>query len=241
MKNFIAAVQFLTIFRIRRTDVFEPPKMIPYFPVVGLLVGLLLVGVDALAGLLWPRPVAAVVDLLFMVWVTGGLHLDGLGDTADGLYGNRPAEKALAIMKDSRVGAMGVMAIVLGLAVKWGGLAAVDSQRALVLLTVPGFARGSQLLGMRLLPYGRPEGLGQDFCGIPLGLYDFRGLVLTIGVALFAGFRGIVLIVGFFLVSFGVIMFYRRRMNCITGDMLGALAEISESALFLIAAVGGSF
>jgi len=241
MKNFISALQFLTVLRIRRSDEFNPAKMLPHFPLVGLFIGLLLVGVDALAGSIWPRPVAAVIDVLFLAWVTGGLHLDGLGDTADGLYGRRPTEKALAIMKDSRVGAMGVIAIFMGLGVKWGGLAAVDSQRALVLLTVPAFARSAQLLGMRLLPYGRPEGLGRDFCGVPLGIFDFRGLVLTIGLALFAGGRGLLLILAFFLITGGVVLFFKRRVNCITGDMLGALAEICEAGLFLVAAAGGSF
>jgi len=241
MNNFISALQFLTVFRVRRTDEFNPEKMLPHFPLVGLLIGLLLVGVDALAGMIWPRPVAAVLDIFFLVWVTGGLHLDGLGDTADGLYGTRPTEKALAIMKDSRMGAMGVAAIFLGLGVKWGGLAAIDTQRALVLLTVPAFARGSQLLGIRMLPYGRPEGLARDFCGVPLGLYEFRGLLLPIGLALFAGGRGILMILVFFLLSSGVILFFKRRVNCITGDMLGALCEICEAGLFLVAAAGGSF
>jgi adenosylcobinamide-GDP ribazoletransferase len=179
--------------------------------------------------------------VVLLAVLTGALHLDGVADSADGLYGQRPREKALAIMKDSRVGAMGVMAIFLGLAVKWGGLSAIDSQRALVLLTVPAFARSSQLMGMRFLPYGRPEGLGRDFCSVPLNLFDFRGLLLTIGLAFFAGGRGLLLILVFFLITFGVILFFKRRVNCITGDMLGALCEINEAALFLIAAAGGAF
>lgn len=241
MQNFIATLQFLTVFRIRRMYEFNPGNMLPHFPLVGLFIGLLLVGVDALAGMMWPRPVAAMVDILFLVWVTGSLHLDGLGDTADGLYGQRPTEKALTIMKDSRMGAMGVVAIVLGLGIKWGGLAAIDSQRTLVLLTVPAFARSSMLFGLKLLPYGRQEGLGRDFSGLPLRCYEFRGLFLTVGLAFFAGGRGIVLILAFFLISALVILFFKRRLNCITGDMLGALTEICEGGLFLIAAAGGTF
>jgi adenosylcobinamide-GDP ribazoletransferase len=241
MKHFIGALQFLTLIRIRRVQEFEPGRILPYFPAVGLLVGLLLVGVDALACMLWPRPVAALLDLLFLCWITGGLHLDGLGDSMDGLYGRRPVDKALAIMKDSRMGAMGVMAICFGLGIKWGGLAAVESQRAIALLTIPAFGRSSMLLGIRMLPYGRSEGVGRDFFRSPLGLTDFWGVLLPVGFAFFAGGRGICLILAFILISIGVILFYKRRMNCITGDMAGALCEIVEAGLFLVAAAGGRF
>jgi adenosylcobinamide-GDP ribazoletransferase len=111
----------------------------------------------------------------------------------------------------------------------------------LVLLTVPAFARSSQLLGMRFLPYGRPEGLGRGFCAVPLTLFDFRGLLLTIGLACFAGGRGLLLILAFFIITGGVILFFKRRVNCVTGDMLGALCEILEASLFMIAAAGGTF
>jgi adenosylcobinamide-GDP ribazoletransferase len=133
------------------------------------------------------------------------------------------------------------MAIFFGLGLKWGGLAAIDSQRALVLLTVPAFARSSQILGMRLLSYGRSEGLGEGFCEVPLRFIDYRGLILTIGLALFAGWRGICLILAFFLITGGVVLFYKRRVNFITGDMVGALGEICEAGLFVIAAAGGEF
>jgi len=241
MKNFVGALQFLTIFRVRRMDEFDPGKILPYFPLVGLLIGLLLVGVDSLVGMIWPRPVAALLDLLFMVWVTGGLHMDGLGDTVDGLYGRRPVEKALDIMKDSRMGAMGVMAIFFGLGIKWGGLAAIDSHRALVLLAAPAFSRSSQLIGIRLLPYGRTDGLGKDFFRAPLDRFDFWGVLLPVGLAFFMGGRGICLILAFLLITGGVILFYKKRVNCITGDMVGALGEICEAALFLTAAAGGAF
>ena len=80
-------------------------------------------------GKAWSQPVASILDVFLLVIITGALHLDGLGDTADGLYGRRPVEKALAIMKDSRIGAMGVVAIICGLAIKWGGLSGLDADR----------------------------------------------------------------------------------------------------------------
>jgi len=87
MRHFISAIQFITIIPMGRADAFEPPKMIPYFPVVGLCLGILAALFDQLATALWSRPVASLLDVLFLAVVTGAFHLDGLGDSADGLLG----------------------------------------------------------------------------------------------------------------------------------------------------------
>ncbi|MFH0729416.1 MAG: adenosylcobinamide-GDP ribazoletransferase [Pseudomonadota bacterium] len=240
MSGFISALQFLTVFRLRENEAFRPDKMLPFFPVVGLCIGALLACFDALIGLFWAGSIASLLDVLFLAWVTGALHLDGLGDTADGLYGSRPKEKALSIMKDSRIGAMGVVAIFFGLTVKWGALSDVDTGRMIALLVVPAFARTSLLFGTRFLVYGRDDGTGKDFFSSRIPGSSFWGLSLPVFFSLFMGGKGIFMIGGFFLLTGGVILFYKRRINCITGDMLGAMNEICEAGLFLVAAMGGA-
>ncbi len=220
---------------------FTPSRMLPYFPVVGLMIGVLLALVDHVAGLFWPRFAVSVIDLVFLVWVTGALHLDGLGDTADGLYGNRPVEKALDIMKDSRVGAMGVVAIICGMTVKWAGLSAVDTGRTLVLVAVPALSRGAMAIAVRFLPYGRPEGLGRGFFEERVSWHAMSGLLVPAGLLLFLGLRGVLVLAVFVCLNLGMLHWYRRRVNCITGDMLGALNEVCEAALFLFAGAGGLF
>jgi len=239
MKRLRAAFQFITILPAGKPVDFDPTGMIPFFPVVGLLLGGLLAVFDLLVTQLWSPPVVAILDVLFLIWITGAFHIDGLGDMADGLYGNRPREKALAIMKDSRVGAMGLVAIVSGLAVKWGGISEMEAHRSLLLWVIPAFARGSMIFGFRYLPYGRPEGgTGHDFFKEKPKKAAFIGLLIPILFSLLAGWRGVLVILVFFMVTFGMLMFYKKRMGCITGDMLGAMSEITESALFLTAGLG---
>ncbi|MEA3437195.1 MAG: adenosylcobinamide-GDP ribazoletransferase, partial [Thermodesulfobacteriota bacterium] len=115
MKNLIAAIQFITIIPMGKSGKFDPEKMVPFFPLVGIILGLLVALLDQIFLLLWSKPVASLLDVLFLIIITGAFHLDGLGDTADGLYGRRTKEKALSIMKDSRIGAMGIVAIICGL------------------------------------------------------------------------------------------------------------------------------
>ena len=240
MKGFLSAVQFITILPWGRAETFEPPRMIPYFPMVGIALGILLALFDHVAVRIWGRPVGSLLDVIFLAALTGAFHIDGLGDAADGLLGQRPKEKILAIMKDSRLGTMGLMAIVGGLSIKWAGIAGLDANRSLVLIMVPAYARASMLFGMRYLPYGRPDGgTGLDFFRDKIKASAFWGLSVPVVLSVLLGWQAIWLNLCFAALTAGLIRYYRRRVGCITGDMLGAMTEITEAALFLLISIGG--
>ncbi len=241
MRHFISAIQFITIIPMGRTDSFEPIKMIPYFPIVGLFLGLLTAVFDQLTTAVWSEPVASLLDVLFLAVLTGAFHLDGLGDSADGLLGQRPREKALRIMKDSRLGTMGLVAILFGLALKWGGISGLSANRAMLLVIVPAYARAGMLFGMRFLEYGRPDGgTGLDFFKHKLELTAFWGLAPLALMSLFLGWLGFWLNLSFVSLTYLLIRYYKRRVGCVTGDMLGAMAEVLEAGLFLMVSVGGT-
>ena len=234
------ALQFLTILPVGKPARFDPAGMAPMFPLVGLIVGGLLALVDRAALYFWSPGAAAMVDVAVLAGITGALHLDGLSDTADGLYGNRPRDRALEIMKDSRVGAMGVVALILGLGVKWVGIAGMTAHRPLLLLLIPALARGGMLFGFRFLEYGRPNGgTGQAFFEKRLPWTGFWALALVAGATLAAGRRGAAVLVVFALTILLLIGFYKRKIGCVTGDMLGAMTEILEAVLFLAASAMG--
>ena len=240
MRGLLDALQFMTILPVGSSREFAPRRMVAYFPVVGLLIGISLSFLDRIFLHLWSGPVAALMGVLFLVAVTGALHLDGLGDTADGLYGRRSPDEALAIMKDSRVGVMGLVAIVCCLAVKWAGMSGLGPNRALLLVVVPTFSRSAILFGLRYLPYGRKgEGTGREFFENKPSLWSFWGVLIPIGLSVLLGWRGLLLTAVFAALVLGILIYYKKRINGITGDMLGAMTEIIEAALFLIASAGG--
>jgi adenosylcobinamide-GDP ribazoletransferase len=240
MRDFFAAVQFMTILPWGRDEKFDPQRMIPYFPLVGITLGVLLALFDYVAVSAWGGTVGALLDVIFLIVLTGAFHIDGLGDSADGLLGHRPRETALTIMKDSRLGTMGLVAILATLSIKWAGITGLDDNRALFLIVVPALARGSLLFGFRFLPYGRPEGgTGFDFFERKPGFAAFRGLALVIVLTFSLGWQAIWLLLCFAGITAGLVAYYRRRMGCITGDMLGAMTEINEAGLFLLASMGG--
>jgi adenosylcobinamide-GDP ribazoletransferase len=240
MKGLIGAIQFITILPIGKSVPFEPNKMIPFFPIVGLVLGLVVAGFDQIVLRLWNPSVAAVLDVVLLIILTGAFHLDGLGDAADGLLGQRPRERALAIMKDSRMGAMGLVAVICGLAIKWGGILGLDAHRSLMLILVPAYARGGMIFGIRYLEYGRPGGgTGLDFFKEKLGNMAFWGMLLPVILSLMLGWKALWLNVGFAVIIAAILIYYKKRIGCVTGDMLGAITEITESGLFLILSMGG--
>lgn len=235
--GFCSSIQFLTIMPCGGRHRFDARSALPFFPICGLFIGAILAGIHALFSLWWPESIVAMSEVLGLVLLTGALHLDGLADSADGLYGDRPPDKALAIMKDSRIGAMGTVAIVCCLSAKWAGASHLAANPRLWLLLIPAYARSSVLFGIKFLPYGRPEGgTGHAFCQTPLRLKDFWGFGILVGISVLTGWGFASLNLGYAVIVFLVIRWYQKKIQCITGDMLGALIEITEAGLFLIAA-----
>ena len=237
-----ACLAFITIIPMGKNPGYSPVGMIRCFPVAGLIIGLLMVVVDRAASLVWPLPVAALVDLVFLVAVTGAFHLDGLGDTADGLFSHRGRERALEIMKDSRTGMMGLVAVVLGLMVKLAGIWAVKATAASsgqamgILLVVPSLSRAGMIFGVRFLDYGRTgPGTGKDLFNRSVGLKDFFFCLIPLALSLILGAKGLIILAGFGVGTALILWFYKKTMGGITGDMLGAMTEIMEAGLFLAA------
>ena len=238
MKGLIAALEFLTILPLGKPPIFAPKKMAPFFPVVGLILGTLVSIFDKALSRLWSDPVVAVLDVVFLVVLTGALHVDGLGDTADGLFSHRSREKTLAIMRDSRIGVMGLVAIICGLSIKWGGISHLGNDRSLLIIIIPAYARGSMLFGIRFLEYGRSEnGMGHPFFSHPLKPYAFSGLIIPVLLSFLLGWRGIWLNSIFLIITAAILWYYKKRINCITGDMLGAMTEGTEAVLFLLVSI----
>ena len=238
MKRLIAAIQFLTIIPLGKSPIYDPKGMISFFPIVGLIIGVLLSVFDQLALIFWPVQTTAILDVVLLAVLTAALHIDGLGDAADGLLGHRSREKALAIMKDSRIGVMGLVAIVCSLAVKWGGIMNLHEHRMLLLMIVPAYSRSAMIFGIRFLEYGRPDGgTGYDLFDKPITLSAFQWLLIPVVVSISLGWKGTWLNIIFALMTAIIILYYKKRMGCITGDMLGAMTEVIESLLFLFASI----
>jgi adenosylcobinamide-GDP ribazoletransferase len=237
-----AAVTFLTRIPVGRIvlGAGDVARGAAFFPLVGAGIGAAVGGaLEGLDGELTTL-LAAAVAVTFEALLTGAIHLDALADTADGL-GAGTRERALEVMRDPAVGSFGAAALALDLLVKVAALAAVasDSRTVLAVLAAYALGRAAPLALALALPYARP-GSGS---GLVLTEQAARGalvtgLVLALGIAVVAlGLRGLALSAGAGLVCLAVGLLARRRLGGVTGDVLGASAELATTAALVAAVV----
>ncbi len=225
----------------------DPARSATYFPVVGAFIGGVLWAVDFTGGFL-PAGVRAALLLIASTAVTGGLHLDGLADTCDGIFSRAGRERALEIMRDSRLGALGATGLVLTLLLKFGLLTELaPAYRALTLFLMPVCGRQAMVLLMSIYPYARrAEGLGGAFAG-RVGGRQIRGsLILTICLILAgallsgAGKPALAGLFSGFVLTFGLVYLVSRyvaaRLGGMTGDTYGAANEAAELVFLFFAA-----
>jgi adenosylcobinamide-GDP ribazoletransferase len=233
----LPAVAFLTRLPVPG----DPPSMRDvaraqgWFPAVGLLIGVALIAVDRLAMQALPAPSVDVLAVVALVLATGALHLDGLADCADGLLGGREPSQRLVIMRDVRTGAFGVTAIVCVLAMKWAGLQALPSDvRVEALLLAPCTARASLLVAVAAFPYARQEGIGVEFRenAVPVALLASAATATIASVGLL-GAGGISVMVAGATCALAVGAVAARLAGGLTGDVYGAIVEITEAVLWL--------
>ena len=209
------------------------------FPVAGVIVGLAGGLVYAVADVFaLPAAVSALLAVGALVLLTGGLHEDGLADTADGVGGGRDREHALAIMRDSRIGSYGVIALAFALALRVSCVAAV-AEAELVMLALIAASAGSRAMlpvVMFYFPAARRDGLSHA-AGAPVRRAMLEGLALAGVLALVTlGFAGLLL--GVLLVCglvWGLVRFLVQRLGGQTGDVLGAAQQTAEIALLIVA------
>lgn len=246
----LAAVRFLTIVPFRRGAEFDGlhfQKGLYYFPVVGLAIGGLALAAVNVALLLLPQELAAFFGILTLAAVSGCLHLDGLADSADGMLSSRPRESKLAIMRDSRTGAMGVIAIVFVLLGKFAALSAASPAAlgvALVLMPLAG--RCAIVVAMAQLPYARPEGgLGTLFYSPHTKNAALLAAAIWLAAAVvavpLAGLAPGGIVAAVVIPAATVLLFSawcRRSLGGATGDTLGAVCELSEMMTAVAVLIG---
>ena len=205
---------------------------------IGALVGVIGAEVFWLAGLLWPPVVALALSLGATVLVTGALHEDALADAADGFGGGSTPERVLEIMKDSRIGSYGAVALILSIITKLGALASL-ARGDVVTALIAGhtLARWSSVPLLYRLPYLGTKGaaFGSTVTGWRFGVASFATLAIC---ALALQRHALIAILVSVVITATAGMFFKRRIGGVTGDCLGATNQVVELAVYLALAAG---
>jgi adenosylcobinamide-GDP ribazoletransferase len=238
---FVAALQFLTVFPWpRRTarSADELGRAAIFFPVVGFLLGLLLALADFLLKPFASPALASVLLVALLALLTRGLHLDGLGDTSDGLGAGGDRERILRVMDDSHIGAFGLIAIVLLLFAKIHAIESIGVDRWRALLTAPLLGRWAMvLLGYR--SQAAKPGLGSTLIEhLSTNHFILATFITVLLVA--ATLRGAGIVMMLWVAVFGLASknYFHRRLGGVTGDTFGAVGELSETSVLIFLALG---
>ncbi len=234
IRKFFGAIQFLTVLPIR-SDTSTPGQSAVFFPITGALLG----AASGAVLQLFRRPLGASLGALlaisFLVAVTGGLHEDGLADCADAIRAGRTREKMLAILKDSRIGVYGAVALILCVGIRWQATTQIRINPVIGLASSLALSRSSLvMLGITTNPFG--SGLGAVFStGLTRAAALFVALQMLAAAAL-CGWRGVPMLLS----SAAIIAFARtyfvRRLGGVNGDCLGATCLTVESLNLVILA-----
>jgi adenosylcobinamide-GDP ribazoletransferase len=201
-----------------------------WFPLVGLMVGVLLWCVQGVAERLFAPSLAGALVVLAWVALTGGLHLDGLADCCDGLLATVSQERRLEIMRDPRVGSFGALGLILTLLIK---VLAVGMASPMVLLIAPVWARWLLLWAARQ-PQARQGGMGALFAaGVTQEVIAMAALVPLL-LLLSGGVRGAVAVGLAMLAMLALVRLARARLGGMTGDVFGLVVEVSEVVMLLV-------
>ncbi len=250
MRSLLAALRFLTFVPVPLSWTGGERglgRSLPAFPLVGALAGGVLAAVAwGLSHVLPPLPTAALL-VVALVYVSRAMHLEGVADTADGLLSSRPREQALAIMKDSHTGAMGVVAVVFTVLVKTTLLASAGGPVLWkVVLLMPIVGRSALVSCMVVLPYARPSGGLATVFAASLRSRGQRwttlawAVVASLGAGwLVAGLMGLVGAAVALGAALVFAAFCKHRLGGYTGDTLGATCELAELGPPLVAAIWG--
>ena len=234
MKSFILALQFLTIIPFKTKKVIDSdslPQATLYFPLAGLLLGLILAAVNILFSYLGFNQLftnTALVTLLIVL--TAGLHLDGLADTFDALLSRKESLEMLEIMRDSHIGTMGVLSLITIILFKISLLGSLDfTTKNITLLLMCLLSRYALVITMFLFPYARQHGKAKIFmAGMNFKIFFLATLTTLALIIIFCPVKGLVCLASVVVFVFLSGKFMSKKIGGITGDTLGAINELGE-------------
>ncbi len=241
IKSFLIALKFLTIFPVGKNLDMQKrgvAQSMVYFPLVGALIGLLLVAVDFIFKIFFPSFIVNIFILIFLALITGALHLDGFIDSMDGLLSGKGEKKILKIMRDSRIGSFGVLAVIFLILLKLSFLNEIVSGiRYPILILMPIISRWAVVYAAKKFPYAREtSGTGEPFAKF-IGTREliYATVFTAILAILLMQLKGIIILFIAFLILLLLTSWINKKIHGMTGDTYGAIIEIVEVVILISA------
>ena len=237
--KFLAALRFLTIIPLpwwREAGPEELGRSTGYFPVVGVIIGLILVGLNWVFELFLPSPVVHVLLVIVSAVSSGGVHLHGVINTFDGIAGHKTPEERWQVMSDSRVGSFGIVGVCGLLLVKYVALNSVPETRLMpTLVLMPMVSRWAMVYAAFAYSTAKPSGLGKIFKqGTSWQPFVMATLITLVVAIVLAQLLGIAIMLGVWIIVVVLAAYLKRKFSGLTGDTYGAVNEVVEVCVLIL-------
>ncbi|MGL4449674.1 MAG: adenosylcobinamide-GDP ribazoletransferase [Sarcina sp.] len=232
MNQFKLILSFFTRVSVGKIDYSEETfkKSIKFTPIIGIVIGSILLLMSKFLIRIENKLIVGFLLMLTYLWITGGLHLDGLSDSFDGLFSGRSKERILEIMKDSRIGVFGVISLI---TIILGYIIFLGEVNIISLFVMPIVGRNSLYIASRISRYGRVQGMGKIF--IESGstkacksIFIIVNLICIIIGVIFKVYPIIISMIISYILVFKIVKFVEKKIDGITGDTLGMIVEITQ-------------
>lgn len=237
IEGLIVALQFLTRLPVNVSVDFNEDtigRSIFFYPYIGMLLGLISY-IPYYLLVIFNRDIAAFVVVSSMILLTGGLHLDGVSDMVDGFFSSRDREKMLEIMEDSRIGAFGVLSLIMLILFKYIVVASINPENMfLALVFSMGNARLMALIQIAYRKMIKPGGMGDMIHSSNNEKYILAAIISYIGIILLVDYRLLVPLIGSFIMAEVISRLAYKKIGGFTGDLYGASVELCEAASLIV-------
>ncbi|MBA2126870.1 adenosylcobinamide-GDP ribazoletransferase [Hyphomicrobium methylovorum] len=241
-QQFLIAVQFLTRLPVAISGAWPDDWLVrsaKYMPLVGALIGVAAAGIVIGSASFFPAPLPVLIGLVAALVLTGALHEDGLADTADAIAGGQTRERRLEIMRDSRIGSFGAVALIVAIGLKAAALASLDAMSAaLVLISAHAAARLASVLALAVLEPAREtakvSGKASSLTWSEIAFAIVTGLIP--GAVLLGSAAFVIPLIAAALAVIWLAILAKRAFGGYTGDVLGAIEQVFEVVFFMFAA-----
>lgn len=236
IKGLILSIQFLTRLPVNISIDFNDENIRRstfFYPYIGILLGFL-ASIPYYFLAPYSKTIASFLTVMIMIVLTGGLHLDGLSDTADGFFSNRDKEKTMEIMKDSRIGAFGVLSLILIILFKYILISNIENNLPVALILSMGNSRLIALLQIAFKKMARPGGLGDMLHKSKPKKFIITGIILYLFLIGFIDIKYLIPLAGSLMVGELISIYTYKKIGGFTGDVYGATIELTEAISLLI-------
>ncbi|MGC8976106.1 MAG: adenosylcobinamide-GDP ribazoletransferase [Candidatus Ratteibacteria bacterium] len=238
MNKILSSIQFLTILRFKEIDENDLPYSLIFFPLCGLIIGFLSLIINKYLLKFLSLIFVDTITVFFIIFITGAIHIDGVSDTFDGIFGGKNKNEILKIMRDKNIGCFGVLSILFVVLSKIFLLNSIKNFKFQTIILFPILSRWAIVYSIYFFNYARDYGKAKIFFDNINGkIFIYSTILSCVLIFLSGGINSLSLFLPVIILTYILNKFFSKKIGGLTGDTIGAIVEFNEILILLIISI----